>query len=385
MTKHLKILEYALSSLLRRKFKVMAILFAYSLTVATLGSVLFLTHALRTEARLVLEGVPDLIVQRVMGGRHELIPKDYADKISSIRGVREVKPRYWGYYYDALVEANFTIMGAGGNGGELDLVEGRLPENEFECVVGAGVAAIRGADYSGELILIDSQNIGRLFEVSGIFEAESSLLTNDLVILTDKAVIDFFGYPQGKATDLAIAVGNSREISTIATKIKKMFPDTRPIAKSELSRTYDMVFNWRSGMMLSVFCAAIIALCIMAWDKATGISAEEKQEIGVLKAIGWDTGDVLVLKFWEGVIVSCTAFISGLLLSYVHIFYLDAFVLATILKGWSTLFPTFDLIPRISVMHILTMFFLTVVPYIASTVLPTWKTAVTDPESVMRG
>lgn len=385
MIKHLKIFEYALSSLLRRKSKIVAILFAYTITVATLASVLFLTHALKTEAHFVLKGVPDLIIQRIMGGRHELIPLSYAEEITKIHGVGEVKPRYWGYYYDALVEANYTIIGAGSSVGELDLLEGKLPENEFECAVGAGVAALRGVDYSKELILVDSRNVGRLFEASGLFEAESSLLTNDLVILTDKAVIDFFGYPPGKATDFAVTVRNSNEISTIAAKIKKMYPDARPITKTELSRTYDMVFNWRSGMMLTVFCAAVIALCIMAWDKATGISAEEKQEIGILKAIGWDTGDVLVLKFWEGVIVSTTSFLTGILLSYLHVFYFDAFILSTILKGWSTLFPAFELIPRINFLHVLVMFFLTVVPYIASTVLPTWKTAVADPESVMRG
>ena len=385
MIKHLKIIEYALSSLLRRKSKVIAIVFAYSFTVATLASVLFLTHALKTEANFVLQGVPDLIVQKVMGGRHELIPLEYAQKIKAIHGVSEVKPRFWGYHFDALIEVNYTLMGAGGATKELRLLDGRLPENEFECAVGAGVAALRGSDYSGELILVNSRNTGQLFEVTGIFESDSNLLTNDLVVLTDKAVVDFFGFPEGKATDFAVTVRNSNEVQTVAVKIKKMFPDTRPITKSELTRTYDMVFNWRSGMMLTVFCAAIIALCIMAWDKATGISAEEKQEIGILKAIGWDTGDVLVLKFWEGVIVSLSSFMTGLVLSYIHVFYFDAFILSTILKGWSVLFPDFQLIPSVNVLHVLAMFFLTVVPYIASTVIPTWKTAVADPESVMRG
>jgi len=94
---------------------------------------------------------------------------------------------------------------------------------------------------------------------------------------------------------------------------------------------------------------------------------------------------VLVLKFWEGVVVSLTSFLTGLVLSYIHVFYFDAFILSTILKGWSVLFPTFQLIPSINALHVLAMFFLTVVPYIASTVIPTWKTAVADPESVMRG
>lgn len=385
MTRHLKIIDYAISSLMRRRFKSIAILVVYSITVATLASVLFLSHSLRVETGHVLQGVPDLIVQRTIGGRHELIPLDYKEKISKIFGVGRIIPRYWGYYYDGLTEANYTVIGSGGETAALEMLEGRLPENAEECAVGAGVAALRGSGQSGELILVNSKNIGQLFEVSGLFTTESSLLTNDLVVLTDGAVADFFGFPENRATDFAVTVPNTGEVQTVAGKIKQLLPDTRPITRRELIRTYDMVFNWRSGIMLTLFCAAGIAFCIMAWDKATGISADEKQEIGILKAIGWDTGDVLALKFWEGLIISLSAFLTGVLLAYVHLFFFDGVVLASVLKGWSVLFPAFHVTPAFNPFHILVMGFFTVGPYVASTVIPTWKTAITDPDSVMRG
>ncbi|MGB3210812.1 MAG: FtsX-like permease family protein [Desulforhopalus sp.] len=385
MTKHVKIIDYAISSLLRRRFKSVAILVAYTVTVATLASVLFLTHSLRTETTAVLQGVPDLIVQRTIGGRHELIPVAYREEMQKILGIGAISPRFWGYYYDAITEANYTVIGSGGETVPLEMLEGSLPTTPDESAVGAGVAALWGSGQSGQIILVNSQNMGVLFEVSGLFRSESNLLTNDLVVLTDQAVIDFFGYPQGMATDFAVSVPNSSEVQTVAAKIKKIFPDTRPITKRELIRTYDMVFNWRSGMMLTVFCAAIIALCIMAWDKATGISAEEKQEIGILKAIGWDTSDILALKFWEGLIISLTAFLTGVIVSYIHVFFLNGFILAAVIKGWSVLFPTFHLTPDLNLFHLLIMGVLTVVPYVASTVIPTWKTAITDPDSVMRG
>ena len=385
MIKHLKIIDFAISSLLRRKFKSAAILIAYTLTVATLASVLFLTHSLRTETTYILEGVPDLIVQRTMAGRHELIPLSYIDEISTILGVSSVTPRYWGYYYDALTGANYTLIGAGSPTGNLDMLTGRLPKLPGEVAVGAGVDLLRGVKKSGELILINSRNIGVLYELTGSFQSDSSLLTNDLVVLTDEDVVDFFDFPVESATDLAITVPQASEIQTVAAKIKQRYPDTRPITRSELIRTYDMVFNWRSGMMLTVICAAVIAFCIMAWDKATGISADEKQEIGILKAVGWDTGDVLALKFWEGLLISLTGFLSGILIAYLHVFIFDGFVLAAVLKGWSVLFPPFQLVPAINLFHLLVMGFFTVVPYVACTVVPTWKTAITDPDSIMRG
>ena len=98
-----------------------------------------------------------------------------------------------------------------------------------------------------------------------------------------------------------------------------------------------------------------------------------------------EPSDILELKFWEGIVISLTSFLSGTILAYVHIFFLGALFFAPVLKGWSVLFPEFRLIPYINLYQIFTLLFLTVVPYIASTIIPSWKAAVTDPDVVMRG
>jgi ABC-type lipoprotein release transport system permease subunit len=164
-----------------------------------------------------------------------------------------------------------------------------------------------------------------------------------------------------------------------------MLPDTRPIMKKEIIRTYDTVFSWRSGMILIMFLGALTAFCILAWDKATGLSAGERQEIGILKAIGWETSDILELKFWEGIVISLTSFLTGLILAYVHVFFFGASVFSPVLKGWSVLFPQFRLMPYISLYQVFMLLFFTVVPYVASTIVPSWKAAITEPDTVMRG
>ncbi len=385
MIRHLKIIDYAITSLWRRKYKSLAIIIAFTIIVTALASILFFSSSLKIEAAHVLDSAPDLIVQRIIGGRHDLIPIEYTDKIKNIPGVGTVSQRYWGYYYDPLTGANYTIQGVEGNTQTLQLLDGRLPSENDECAIGAGVAAIKKNGTGGELILVDSSNTGVLYEVVGVFKADSSLLTNDLIVLPNDTVIEFFGYPQGLATDVAVQVYNKNELQTVATKIKRLLPDSRPITRTELVRTYEMVFNWRSGMMLSVFSAAVIAFCILAWDKATGISAEEKQEIGILKAIGWDTSEVLALKFWEGLIISLTSFLLGTIAAFIHVFSFDAFLLARIVKGWSVVFPDFHLTPYLDPYLVFTLGVLTVTPYIASTVIPAWKAAITDPETIMRG
>ncbi len=383
--RRLKILEYAISSLLRRKYKNLSIIAVYAFTISVLASILLLTHSLRVEATRILRDAPDVVVQRLLAGRHDLVDTGWAGPMREMPGVGEVKPRYWGYYYDALTGANYTILGVDRDGpSNLELLEGSLPSRPRACAIGRGVSDSRRVGIGDELILVDGRNIGVAFDVVGVFRSESDILTNDLVVLGGDDVIEFFGFPEGRATDIAVQVFNEKEVATVAAKIKRLYPAARPITKSEILRTYDAVFSWRSGMMLTVFFSALIAFCILAWDKATGISAEEKREIGILKAIGWDTSDVLELKFWEGFVLSVTSFVLGLIVAFAHVYRFGASWLAPVIQGWSVLFPEFRLIPYVDLYQVFVMGFLTVVPYIASTVIPSWKTAITDPEEVMR-
>ena len=60
--------------------------------------------------------------------------------------------------------------------------------------------------------------------------------------------------------------------------------------------------------MLVILFGGLLAFVILAWDKASGLSVEEKRETGILKAVGWETSDVILLKFWEGLAISLSSF-----------------------------------------------------------------------------
>ena len=387
MKKQIKILEFALSSLLRRKFKNLAIVFVFTTVTLVIGSILFLTHSFKKEALLVLEGAPELIVQRIQAGRHALIPLSYRNVIKKMPGVGKITPRYWGYYYDPLTGANFTVMTYPGALKKTELIRGEMPslDEQGYCLIGWGVADARFLQSGDELFLKDIKGRVMSLKVRGIFKKSSQLLTNDLVIISKPDFDRLFGFPEGYATDLTVQVYNPSEIQNIAGKIKRLLPDTRPITRSEILRTYDSLFNWRGGMLLAMFASSVLAFVILAWDKATGLSAEERQEIGILKAIGWETSDVLTLKFWEGASISLISFFTGIILAYLHVFYFGAALFEPALKGWSVLFPDFRLRPYVDLYQCFVLFMVTVLPYTASTIIPSWKAAITDPDSVMRG
>ena len=388
VNRHINVLDYTLQSLSRRKFKNFGIILVFTFVIFVTASVLFLSYSFKREALLILKDSPELIIQRMTAGRHELIPVGITGEIAKIPGVSKVEPRYWGYYYDSLAKANYTVLAASAPLSESNrLLKGSLPAEAdgTSAAIGRGISLTRFVDIGSVLTLESSRGTLMDFRVAGVFASDSELLTSDLIVIGLPAFKKLFDMPDGMATDLHVYVRNETEAPVIARKIRGRFPDTRPILRSEIIRTYDAVFGWRSGLILTLFAGALVAFIILAWDKATGLSAEEKREIGILKAIGWEASDILELKFWEGLVISLSSFLPGIILAYAHVFFFGASLFAPALKGWSVIYPEFRLPPFISLYQIGMLMALTVIPYIASTIIPSWKAAITDPDEVVRG
>ncbi len=367
------IIDFTLSSLLRRKGKNAALISVYTLVVFMLASVVFFTHSIKEEASLILQGAPEMVVQRFVAGRHEPIPVSYMSVLKEIRGVRSVKERLWGYYYDPVVGANYTVM----------VSEDRGP-GDGKIAIGQGISRTRLV-FEGDTLEFRTHD-GKLIslEIGGIFSPRSELVSSDLILMSEGDFTRLYGPSKDYATDLVLKVANQKELPTIAGKIAERLPDTRIILRDEILRTYDAVFSWRGGILMVIFLGALLAFIIFGWDKASGLSVEERREIGILKAIGWETSDVILMKYWEGAAVSLLSFLTGLLLAYVHVFFASAVLFEPVLKGWAVLYPRFKPIPFIDGAQVAALFFLTVVPYTVATIIPSWRAATVDPDSVMR-
>jgi ABC-type lipoprotein release transport system permease subunit len=372
-SRQLHLLDFALSSLNRRRGKNIGLLAVYALVVFVLASVMLFSHAIRSEARLVLNGTPEMLVQKLVAGRHDLVPAEYLDTIRSVRGVRSAEGRLWGYLFDPSAAANYTLM---------------VPRDRTiepgKAIIGSGVASVRDAGIGDTLSFRAHDGQLIQFTVAETLDQESALVSADLFLVSDADFRRLFGIPQGRFTDIVATVRNPREVRTVAEKIDAALPDTRIILRDEILRTYDSVFDWREGMILVLLTGAILAFAIFAWEKASGLSAEERREIGILKAVGWETSDVIRLKSMEGTVISLTAFLLGYVLAYLHVFHMGAPLFEPVLKGWAVLYPDFKLTPFIDELQVATLFFFTVFPYTVATVVPIWRAATVDPDTVMR-
>ncbi len=367
------LIDYVLASLGRRPGKNLGLLVVYSLVVFMLASVMLFTGSLRLEARLLLAEAPEIVLQRMVAGRHDLIPADYLERIGRIRGVADKRGRLWGYHYDPAVGANYTLMVPH---------EGAPPDGEVE--IGAAIARSRGLGVGDVLSFRSSAGAPHAFHIRKLIQADSELVSADLFLVSAADFRRFFGIADAFYTDLVLTVRNPREVRKVAEKLIIKLPDCRPILRGEIQRTYDAVFAWRQGIVFVLLTGALLAFVIFAWDKASGLSAEERREIGILKAVGWETGDVIRMKFWEGAIISLSAFLLGYLAAYVHVYYADATLFAPVLKGWAVLYPAFSPLPHVDGLQLSTLFFFSVFPYTAATIVPIWRAAITDPDQVMR-
>lgn len=386
MKRQLALLDFALGSLRRRAGKSLALVAGLAFVVGLFGSALLLTDALKREYERGTEAMPDLTVQRLVAGRPSLIDAAAADALRDIPTVREVRPRVWGYFFFRAIEANVTIVGvdAARIDGDPGLATGRLPRAAGEVAIGTALGELLGLRVGDELGLpVDGEMT--FSRVVGTFGAGSALRSADLVIATPAHARTLLGVPESAATDLAIDLTTADEAPVVSARIAERLEGARVLDKRLLRRTYELTFDTRGGLLAALLVPALAAFLLLAWERLTGLGAAERQEIGVLKAVGWGTADVLAARIWESAAIAVSGAVLGLVAAYLYVFWAGAPGLANALLGWSAIQPPMELAPSLDPVQAFAILGAVVVPFVAVSVVPAWRAAMIDPDRAMRG
>ncbi|HSO30905.1 MAG TPA: ABC transporter permease [Labilithrix sp.] len=386
----LSILGFALKALARRKARALALGGGLAFAVALIAAVIFLTESLRAEAERAHEAQPDIVVQKLVGGRPTTIPASEASKLTDIPSVRAVTPRVWGYVFLPSLQGNVTIVGTARNAPPLSLANGVLAEGRdltpgaHEMIAGAELARFLGMRPGDELGLPTANPDAHALKLVGTFRSSLDLYTADVVICDEEDARALLVLPAGDATDLSIALSNPAESRVVARTITERIPGARVIERDLLARVYHLAYGRRAGFVLGAAIPALLALLVLAWDRASGVGPDERKEIAVLKAVGWSTSDVLWAKLFESLLVGASATALGLLLGYAWIFWLGAPGLRPALVGWSVLYPRAALTPAVDVAQLLGISLAVMGPFALLSIVPAWRAATTDPLETMR-
>jgi ABC-type lipoprotein release transport system permease subunit len=387
----LNILDYALYSLKRKLFKNVSVFSIFTLVIFLFGSFQLVSKALTEAAETILATAPDITVQQMSAGRQVSIAASAKIEIAEIFGIKKTDERIWGYYFDEDNGANYTVIGVQPQFDNppatrlLDLAEGRLPVagERGKVVVSENIRHHLQLGTRKHFSLFRPDLSQASFETVGLFDRKGDILTADLILMSLPDARDLFAIPEGFVTDLLVYVANPNEIETIAVKISDTLPGSRVITRNQILKTYKVVFNWRSGLGTICLLTALAAFVILAWDKASGLSQEEMKEVGILKILGWQTSDIIFLRFCESLSVSLLAFLTGYLLAWVHVVFFDGALFRPVFLGWSVVRPAFSLVPPFAVDDLLLVFSISVIPYLCATAVPAWRAASVRADSVI--
>ncbi|ADR18724.1 ABC transporter permease [Calditerrivibrio nitroreducens] len=384
---------FSINLLLKRKSSYYIFLIL-TVLVFFIASASFITASIKKELILTHEELPDIVIQRVIGGRQQYVHMDYIDKIVSIPGIKSILPRVWGYYYFDYSGVNFSIVG-------VDPLEpfykksleesikhikiDELTRRDDWMILGYGVRSLFSdigyVDYAyfkkpdGEYVKL------RRFDY---LNGESAIFTNDIILISQKMARTLLGMDEDYVTDIAVNVYNKNEVVTIAAKIRDILKDVRTVTKKDILNSYQNVFNYKLGFFITLFGVLIFTMVVIVIDKLGGLSETEKLEIGVLKATGWTTLDVLRLKFYESSFLVLQAYIMGVLLSMIYVYLLKAPIMMNIFNGYATLKTEYQLIFAVDFKTLFFVFIAVVPFYIAAIIIPTYRIATLDTYEVFK-
>lgn len=382
----LNIIDYALFSLKRKRAKNISVFLIFTLVIFLFSSFQLVSQGVIGAAEKLLRTTPDITVQQMSAGRQIDISLQAVDRMANIFGIRKIAPRIWGYYFDESNGANYTVVGKGDYPVMMTGVQRaqeRDDPNVGEVVISNNVSKLLQLGERVYFSLFRPDLTQKAFKVVGNFDESTDILTGDLLSMSISDARDLFGITEGYVTDLLVTAGNPMEIDTIAKKISERLPGSRVITRKQSLKTYKVVFGWRSGFGMICLLSALVTFSILAWDKASGLSSEDIREIGVLKVIGWQTSDIIALRFCESLLIGGAAFLSGYMLSWIHVALWDGVLYRPILLGWSVLRPAFSLNPTFNVADLIMLVAISLAPYLCATAVPGWRVARVRADSAM--
>ena len=383
-------LDFTIASLLIHKKRNLFILFMLTLLIFVSSNVLFTASSLKQELIEAADEVPQIIVQKRVGGRMQDLKMDKILQLVSIEGVERVIPRIWGLYRFDRLGVSFSIVGV--DRFDYDYLQelrdaAKLLKKDPKdgMIVGQGVyAALQKSYYKNDFNFLLPKGGIKKVHIVGVYEAKNRLLSNDMMLLSTQNAREILGIQKGFATDLALFVPNPDEVATIASKIRLLDPTLYVLTQKSIKTGYEQMFDLKSGLFLLLFIMTLLTFFIIVSDRLSALTSQEKKEIAILKAIGWSVRDVLKEKFLESFFIATMAYFFGISLALIYVFLLDAPLLADLFTGSSIIHPPLALSYHVAPSTYLLLFLVSVPVYLAAVIVPAWRVAVSDVDEVIR-
>jgi ABC-type lipoprotein release transport system permease subunit len=349
----------------------------------------FLLSSIRNELVLSVQSLPDITLTQLKAGRESFVDEKEVDTILEIVGVSSAYA-YIEAPYVFKEGVVFDVLGVDVFEDNSDtfinnLLQKYTLEEGNMLVSDTVLKTVVQAYYTESFNFIQADGKLKEMKIAASFSTLSIPRYRWLVIMNKKDAREIFNIDQNEATAIAVNVANKDEVALVAQKIQRLYPNSKLMTKKQKNLEYEQLFNFRAGLYVTLFSIALLTFFIIVYDRLSGVSSEEKREIGILKALGWQIEDVLNAKFYEAFFIAVFAYILGVVLAYIYVFYAKAPFFANIfLSDLLLQAEAFKLTPHIDFFYLFLVFLLVVPFYFAAVIIPSWRVATMDADEVMR-
>jgi ABC-type lipoprotein release transport system permease subunit len=301
-----------------------------------------ISEGIRADAAISVYEGADLYLTLDQFGRNGPVPLKYLKAFRHSPNITAVIPR--------IVGRAATVVGSlGGQQADTALVvilglepeqmksapwrekDGRLAAPRGgEVMVGSALADDLGLQ-SGQQITVKVGDVTMPFRVSAVFPHNATIWSAQLICITLADAGKLFGLP-GYASDFLIycrpGPGNVQAVRQDAFSILGDIPYRLQTKNAEVASYLDKGFRQQQGVFTVLFLAAF-AVGIPALLIASGLGLSDRnREIGVCKAVGWQTTDVMLMVTFEQALLSVIAACLAVLVSYLWVRLFNGVVVA---------------------------------------------------------
>ena len=384
--RHKNLLVAAVYDLIRRRLRSAVTTLCLMAIIFPLVTALAISEGLKYQAEIGTEEGADIYVSEDRYGGSGAIPVAYQKALSGVKGVARVKPRVVGrtYFADRIV----ALVGIDRDAllSLKPVVKGDIPEAPGEVVVGEGIAKAFAIEPGMRFTL--AANNRKVFKPTGTISS-SCLWSSDVMIMHLRDANEFFGM-KGYISQFLVYVSNESPTSLSGSQghllkalqtYNSVFQiEDRPHIQKRLRSGY----AHKRGIFVILYII-VVALAIPAFLVTSGLGMRDlNREIGVLKAVGWRTREVLERVALENLLISLTAVSLSILFSMAWIKGLNGILIAQFYVAEVGLIANVDIPSRYLPSHaVFSLVFALGVTLIGS-LFSTWQKTSMPPSELMR-
>lgn len=397
MVKFIEICRTGLTSILLHPLR--SLVTAAAVTAALLPYLVCLGifHGIRTEAEASIEFGADLYVSGAQFGHKVPIPQSARHEIEKIDGVTEVVPRIAGAIVLGKNRESAVVVGmpiekfADG----ATFIDGRLPgpNSLNELVIGSELARRLNLKLDSRIPPFYHNSKGeRLSMVVGLFRQDAPVWQANLILTTLTTAATIFDQ-DGLVNDLLVYCrpgyeehvrAKVLEAVTFGRKEGANGPRPAVIARADLDAVLPSGLLGQQGIFelhfVLVFAVGILVVLVTS---GLGLS-ERRREIGILKATGWQTDEVLLRSLVESLLLSLAAASVSILLAFIWLKFFNGFWIASVFLSGASVAPAFRVPFYLAPVPALFAFLIALVVVMTGSIYSTWRAATVSPVEAMR-